>query len=246
MSISVPCALRSAPLLCDFTTLRLPDYTPRMSQPDARPSIYAGIDEAGRGCVIGPLVIAIVRADEKDRRWFAERRVRDSKLIAPRERDDLAQRIRERCWHRIIAAEPQEIDGALADPLRSLNTLEQELMVVLIREFQKEHADFSARILSDAISRHPDGHARRLEEGSLRLPHHIILARIRADRDDRTVGAASILAKTERERRIAKLKQEIGIDFGSGYPSDPKTISTLPSFPKNAPFVRWSWKTTGP
>ena len=208
-----------------------------MSQPDARPSIYAGIDEAGRGCVIGPLVVSIVRADEKDQRWFAEHRVRDSKLIAPRERDDLAERIRERCWHRIIAAEPQEIDGALADPLRSLNTLEQGLMIALIREFQKEHADFPARILSDAISRNTDSHVRRLEEGSLRLPHHTILARIHADRDDRTVGAASILAKTERECRIAELKREIGIDFGSGYPSDPVTISTLPSFPKGPRLV---------
>jgi ribonuclease HII len=116
-------------------------------------------------------------------------------------------------------------------------------MVALIREFQTEHAELPARILSDAISRNTDGHARKLTEGSLGLPHHLILARIHADGDDRTVGAASILAKTERERRIAELKREIGIDFGSGYTSDPVTISTLPTFPKNAPFIRWSWKT---
>lgn len=210
----------------------------------SRPSLYAGIDEAGRGCVIGPLVIAIVAANEKDRRWFAQQRVRDSKTIPPHERDDLAARIRERCWHRIICAEPIEIDAALGDPLRSLNTLEQELMTSLIRAFQEEYEKISARILSDAIGRNTDHHAARLLQGSLQLPHHVILARIKADRYDRTVGAASILAKTERERRISALKKEIGIDFGSGYPSDPVTKSFLPNVEKASPFIRWSWKTT--
>ena len=116
------------------------------------PLLYAGIDEAGRGCVIGPLIVAIVAADEKDRRWFAKENIRDSKLVPAERRDELAAMIHERCWHAILAAEPPEIDDALYDPCRSLNELEVEMFMSLLRHFQREHSDRDARILADAMS----------------------------------------------------------------------------------------------
>ncbi|MFA5130364.1 MAG: ribonuclease HII [Patescibacteria group bacterium] len=204
--------------------------------------LYAGIDEAGRGCVLGPMAIAIVAADEKDRRWFADIGVRDSKLLVPRIREDLAKRIRERCWHRIVIAQPLDIDAAVQSEGRSLNTLEQDLMSSLIRDFQTSFADTSARILSDAISRNTEKHAARLQELSHAIPHHIIIARIAADTHDKTVGAASILAKSERERLISLAREEIGYDFGSGYCSDPKTVQYLEECGREHAIVRQSWK----
>ena len=207
-----------------------------------KPHFYAGLDEAGRGCVIGPMAIAIVAANPKDRRWFAEIGVKDSKLLTPKKREDLATRIRERCWYRIIIAHPKEIDEVVRSEDRSLNTLEQSMMSSLIREFQKEFIDIEARILSDAISRNTDKHAARLQELSIPVPHHIIQARIAADRIDKTVGAASILAKSERERLLAELQAITPFDFGSGYSGDQKAINFLKQCEPGSPIVRWSWK----
>lgn len=214
-----------------------------MTDKAKQPILYAGLDEAGRGCVIGPMAIAIVSATQKDRRWLAEIGARDSKLLSPKQREDLAPRIRERCWHRIIVAQPQEIDEAVRAIDRSLNTLEQDLISSLIREFQNAHADIPSRILSDALGRNTANHARCLTEKSLQIPHHSILARIKADRYDRTVAAASILAKTERDRHIKELHTELGVDFGSGYPSDPRTQTFLSSCQPGTSYIRWSWKT---
>lgn len=210
----------------------------------SKPRLYAGLDEAGRGCVIGPMAIAIVAANPKDRRWFAEIGVKDSKLLAPKKREDLAARIRERCWYRIIITHPKEIDEAVRSEEQSLNTLEQTMMSSLIRDFQKEFADVEARILSDAISRNTDKHAARLQELSIVIPHHVIEARIAADRIDKTVGAASILAKSERERLLAELQTITPFDFGSGYSGDQKAINFLKQCKPDNPIVRWSWKTS--
>jgi len=207
------------------------------------PLLSAGIDEAGRGCVVGPLVVAIVAAEEKDRRWFAKHNVRDSKAVPAKERDELAKEIRSRCWHAILAAEPIEIDDALYDPGRSLNELEMEVVMSLLRHFQRAHAGREARVLADAMSSNARDIADRLRRGSLDNPLHRLLAEHHADRDDRTVAAASLLAKAERERRIEQIKRDIGHDFGSGYSHDERTRAFLKICPKNHPCVRWSWAT---
>jgi ribonuclease HII len=203
--------------------------------------LTAGIDEAGRGCVIGPLVVAIVAAEEKDRRWFAKENVRDSKLVPAERRDELAPEIRSRCWHAILSAEPPEIDDALYDHARSLNELEMEIAMSLLRHFQREHADREARILADAMSSNARDIAERMNAGSMGNALHRINAVHHADRDDRTVAAASIIAKAERERRIEALKRELGEDFGCGYCHDAKTKAFLKVCPRGAGYVRWSW-----
>lgn len=208
-----------------------------------RKFLYAGIDEAGRGCVIGPLVVAIVAAEDRDRRWFLKHNVRDSKLIPAKKRDELAERIRERCWHKILIAEPDEIDETLYDPARSLNELEMEIMITLLRHFQSTFTNRETRILVDAISPSEKIIRERLCAGSRHIVQHLIEARHRADRRDRTVGAASILAKSERERIITALKRETRCDFGSGYCHDARTKTFLKTCPKGAPYVRWSWAT---
>lgn len=60
------------------------------------------------------------------------------------------------------------------------------------------------------------------------------------------VAGASILAKVERDRIIRELGESLGIDIGSGYPSDPKTVSALPALLEgDTPHdcLRWKWKT---
>lgn len=205
--------------------------------------LYAGIDEAGRGCVIGPLVVAVVAAEEKDRRWFNTVNVRDSKLVHATKRDELAKQIKERCWHKILIAEPCEIDDALYDPARSLNELEMEIMITLLRYFQQTFPERETRILVDAITANERAIQERLQTGSRNIIQHIIDAKNKADVIDRTVGAASIIAKAERERLIQIIKTNAGHDFGSGYSHDERTREFLKICPKEAPYVRWSWAT---
>jgi len=204
--------------------------------------LTAGLDEAGRGCVIGPLVIAIVVAEEKDRRWFAANRVRDSKLIPPLERDDLDMHIRERCWHRVIVIEPKDVDDAVYDTGRSLNDLEMETMVALAKHAQLEFTNQPLRVTVDAFGRNEDIFLEKFRRTLPVIDGHDIRAMHHADALDRSVGAASILAKAERERQIAMLKKNIGIDFGSGYCSDPVTTEFLRGFDPSHPMIRKSWK----
>ena len=207
------------------------------------PLLYAGIDEAGRGPVIGPMVIAIVAGTDEDLKWMKELRIRDSKLIRAKERDALSKEIRARCWHEILIIDPTEIDTAVNSDASSLNILERDGMRSLIRAFQDAHADSEARIMADAIGRYADRYARALIEGAHAIPHHEIRSECKADANHLIVGAASIVAKTERECRIAEIRDALGIDFGSGYCSDPKTKAFLASDDLPREYIRWSWAT---
>lgn len=205
--------------------------------------LHVGIDEAGRGCVLGPLVVACVAATESDRRWFARSHVRDSKIVPGPERDRLAALIRERCWVQVSIAEPPEIDRAVADRSRTLNGLELEQMAELLKRFQTDHPTQEVRVLIDAPSINAEGFRIKLAHASEWKEPTTLFARHRADVTDRTVAAASLVAKAERERLLAIIKQELGIDFGCGYPHDEATRAFLKTCPRGAPYVRWSWKT---
>jgi len=209
----------------------------------SRDALSLGIDEAGRGCVIGPLVVAVVAATDTDRRWFNAQNIRDSKLVPGPGRDELAAMIRERCWFQIKIATPRMIDVAIADRSRTLNGLELEMMSECLRDAIDEFGDRETYALIDAPSINAEGFRTMLYERSgwpdlerLDATHH-------ADTRNRTVGAASIIAKAERERLIAILKRELGCDFGSGYCHDERTIAHLKTAAKDASHVRWSWAT---
>ena len=202
-----------------------------------------GIDEAGRGCVIGPMVVACVAADEADRRWFWANHVRDSKIVPPQERDKLSKLIKERCWFQLKIAHAPQIDEAVRDRARTLNGLELESMSDLLRDFMEEFAEHEAVAMVDAPSISAQHYLEKLQMKSGWPDMERLKAKHEADRTDRTVAAASILAKAERERFIAKIKKELGVDFGCGYSHDEVTRQFLLTCPKDAPYVRWSWKT---
>ncbi len=202
-----------------------------------------GIDEAGRGPVLGPLVVACVVANPSDRRWFTTLRVRDSKIVPSHEREALAARIKERCFYRLLVAEPAQIDTAIRDRARTLNGLEREMMSDLLKEAQAAFPDEDLRAYIDT----PDINAERfgdaLHETSGWKDRATLFALHRADAKHRTVGAASLIAKEERERLMRELRQEIGVDLGCGYPHDERTREFLKTCTRESPHVRWTWKT---
>ena len=87
--------------------------------------LISGIDEAGRGPVIGPLVIAGVSIEEKDLNKLKRFGVRDSKLLSPRQREDLFDKIINTVKkYKVIIIQPDEIDSALKSKNLNLNWLE--------------------------------------------------------------------------------------------------------------------------
>jgi ribonuclease HII len=196
-----------------------------------------GIDEAGRGSVLGPLVVGgfLVRRDRLDalRRTGAK----DSKALSPSRREEVYEALQKVGRCRAIVIPPAEIDRCVAQ--RGLNRLEAREFARLVRELSPDVAHVDA---CDVDAARFGRTVSALSGGSIR-----VLARHHADRDDRIVGAASIVAKVERDRAIAALAKELGEELGSGYPSDPRTVAALRRHLGRVgplpPWIRASWKT---
>ena len=202
--------------------------------------LVAGVDEAGRGYVIGPLVVAGVMIKEEKLPELKRLGVKDSKLLSAKKREALAveiARLAEK--HLTVRLMPVEIDCAVKSgrKLHKLNRLEAQTMAKIIEALKPDEAYVDA--------------ADVLEE---RFKHHIqegltfktkIVAEHKADRTYTVVSAASIIAKVERDREIAALTGEYG-DFGSGYLADPRTTRFLKQWlqvhGEYPDCVRKSWK----
>lgn len=203
--------------------------------------LIAGIDDAGRGSVIGPLVIAGVLMKKENLPKLTHLGVKDSKYLSPSKREILffeikgiAQKIR------LIMLSPKEIDNVVlhGKKLFKLNRLEAQTMAKVIELLKPDMA------YVDASDVNEERFKIHIIEYLPYIPE--IISEHKADRTYPIVSAASIVAKVERDRVIAKLREEYG-DFGSGYPSDRKTKIFLQEFSdrfgKFPNFVRKSWKT---
>lgn len=202
--------------------------------------MVAGVDDAGRGCVIGPLVIAGVILREEELPKLAELGVKDSKLLSPHRREVLAVEIKRIVQNYAIEKlTPKEIDEVVLNgkKLHKLNWLEAQTMAKVIAKLKPDVAYVDA---SDVLEE-------RFKQDILDcLPFKIeIVSEHKADRNYPVVSAASIIAKVERDNEISKLAKAYG-DFGSGYPSDSRTIEFLERCLEGAEeypeFVRKSWK----
>lgn len=202
-----------------------------------------GIDEAGRGCVIGPLVLACVAASDQDRKQFSRWHVRDSKIVPEDERTWLAQKIMARCWHRFHVILPPDIDLAVRDRSRTLNGLEREHMSALLREARQALPNVRLHAIIDCPSINQVRFGQQLSEETAWQEPDTLLATHRADARFMAVAAASIIAKHVREQEICALKSMLDTDFGCGYPHDPLTQAHLRTCGREAPHVRWTWST---
>ena len=202
--------------------------------------LVAGVDDAGRGSVIGPLVIAGILIDEGDIPKLVQLGVKDSKLLSPSRREALAVEIKRLAQkHAVVKLSPAEIDMAVerGRKLFRLNRLEAQAMAKVIELLKPDVAYVDA---SDVLEERFKQHILEC------LPFKVeIVSEHKADRKYPVVSAASIIAKVERDREIAELKAKYG-DFGCGYPTDPKTLEflrhCLENFKGYPEFVRKSWK----
>lgn len=202
--------------------------------------LIAGIDEAGRGCVIGPLVVAGVLIKEENLPVLKRLGVKDSKLLSPKKRDMLAIEILKLSEkHLVVELSPKEIDHAVQSgrKLHKLNRLEAETMAQIINALKPDVAYVDAAdVLEDRFKHH-------IQESL--TTKAIITSKHNADEIYPAVSAASIIAKVTRDKYIANLALSYG-DFGSGYLTDPKTMTFLKQCLKTEgeypDFIRKSWK----
>ena len=195
-----------------------------------------GIDEAGRGSVLGPLVIAGVLIPEKMEKVLERMGVKDSKKLAPHRRTILSRKLKKMFDYEIVVISAREIDEMRADGI-NLNEIEKNAMESILLKIKPEKA------IVDAV----DVKAERFQNNLCDDTGLNVIAEHKADDKYIEVSAASIIAKAERDDQIAQINKEFikSGGIGSGYPSDPKTKDFLTSYTYDEmpDFVRRSWAT---
>jgi len=193
-----------------------------------------GVDDAGRGPMLGPLVIAGISLEKKNIKKLSMLGVKDSKKLNPKLREQLYKNIIEIVDdYYITKISPRSIDASVKK--HCLNTLEAKYMAKVV---SKLNPDVS---YVDSCDVNPIRFGREISKLS---DDHKIKSYHRADSRFVVVSAASILAKVSRDRVIMKLQKDHNL--GSGYPSDSVTVKFVTKYYKKnhemPKFVRKSWK----
>ncbi len=205
-----------------------------------------GIDEAGKGPVIGPLVMCGYMIDSSKIDELKKMGVKDSKLLTPKRREYLEGKLKEMSEDIVVI----KLNAMDIDKLRgetNLNKIEIKRMQELVNSMDAE------KVFIDAIESNVEKFRKEIIGGLSEKKKDLIkkkkleiICENYADKKYPVVGAASIIAKVVRDADIDLIHKEYG-DFGSGYPSDPRTIKFLKDWIKKnkkyPPFVRCSWIT---
>jgi ribonuclease HII len=199
-----------------------------------------GIDDAGRGPVIGPMSLAGVLIEEEQEPELRELGVKDSKLLSPAKRMKIKNEIKLKYKYKIVSADPKEIDD-----FPNLNNLEAIKAGMIINHFMND-LDEKVKVIVDSPSVNTEAWKDYLFQTVIKKDKVEIFSEHKADLKYPVVSAASIIAKENREKNIRKLRNDLDADFGSGYPSDPKTRKFLEENwdkPKFSEIIRKSWST---
>jgi ribonuclease HII len=187
-----------------------------------------GIDDAGRGPVIGPMVLAGCLIDEETEKELKKLGVKDSKDLTHKRREFLAEIIREKAiTFEVIVIHPIEIDGENANGTK-LNELEAFACARIINKINKGFYKIS--VVLDCPSTNLTKWQDFLKMQIKNLSNLEISCEHKADKNHISVSAASILAKSVREQEMDKLKSKYGSEIGSGYSSDPLTTRFIEKY----------------
>ena len=225
-----------------------------------------GVDEAGRGPVLGPLVVTAIQIEEGDLD-LEGLGITDSKLMTPKSREKAFEVLKKGMSYCTVEVPASAIDEARSR--MSLNQLEIfafstvlasliSCLVLMHPELEKGiHISLiplkikASRIILDAADVNAERFGRLVGDEISKLAgldDVDIISEHKADLNHRAVGAASVLAKVTRDRRIEEFRNEYGTEIGSGYPSDPRTIEFLRSYLREngrlPEIARSSWETS--
>ncbi len=211
--------------------------------------IEIGVDEAGRGPVIGPLVVCSVAMPKNDVNLLVENGVRDSKDLSPKKRQHIKEWFLRNCDEKgwsfsLVHCQPKRIDSAVIN--KGLNILEGKLFAESINQLNLESRTM-VNIICDACDVDEQRFSRRISQLIDGWPWRKsqISSYHKADENYPIVGMASILAKQARDEAIKSIESEVGFPIGSGYPSDKITIDAVRKMIDEKPHdqLRWSWST---
>ncbi|MCX6777993.1 MAG: ribonuclease HII [Candidatus Micrarchaeota archaeon] len=197
--------------------------------------LIAGADEAGRGCVFGPLVICICAIGREREGEIKKMGAKDSKLLSPSARSALYAKLKSICSFRTVRITAKELN----ELMKRMNLNEIEAMKIGrnlggdVDIFYVDSPDPNPEKFASRIKKYYGGTAK-------------IVSSNKAESKYPVVAAASICAKVERDAEIEKIKKILSFDFGSGYTSDPRTVDFLAkniSNEKVMGFVRSEWET---
>ncbi|MFH1589567.1 MAG: ribonuclease HII [archaeon] len=201
--------------------------------------LVGGIDEAGRGPVIGPMVMAITVIKKESEFKLQTIGVKDSKLLSINKRNQLYGIIEELCETAFVVVTPQEIDEAVNSPSDNLNWLEARKAIELINKVKAD------KVILDCPSNNLEAYSAYIHNRIKNNKVEIVVEH-KADLNHTIVGAASVIAKVTRDKEIANISKKMGIDFGSGYPSDPRTQAFIKKYWNHKDYSRYmrkSWST---
>ncbi len=218
-----------------------------MNSPSKKVKLITGIDEAGRGALIGPMVVCGITAEEGVIEKLRDIGVKDSKMLTYARREELYGNIKEilQKESRVSSIMPISISSCKIDDNKknsvNLNMVEAKAMAQIINMIGGDE------IYIDALTVNPKKY-QRFVETYLKSDGFKIFAENKADEKYTIVGAASIIAKVERDRAIEKIKEMENFDFGVGYPHDERTIDFVDQLIKKRKrlpsYVRKTWVTT--
>ncbi len=203
-----------------------------------------GVDDAGRGPVIGPMILAGVLVNSEQEKKLKKLGVRDSKDLTPKRREFLAEQIKKNiiAYEKVIIT-PDEIEKKQNNGIK-LNEVEAIACAKIINKLNnsKEKIKVVLDCPSTSLIKWKDYLVVRIKE----LSNLEVSCEHKADRNHVSVSAASILAKSTREKEMNKIKKIYGTEIGSGYTSDPATKRFIEKYAdkyKNKGIFRKTWIT---
>jgi ribonuclease HII len=197
--------------------------------------LIAGVEEAGRGPVIGPMVVCGILIKEQDQEELVKIGVKDSKLLTPLKRQKIALKIKEIAEDfKLIIVQPKEIDKALESETSNLNWLSADKFAEAIKSLNPGIAYVDCPSINTVSFK--EYLVKQLPKSKSKL-----VVEHKADKNYPVVSAASIVAKVTRDSEIDRIKKKYGIEFGSGYPADPFTKQFLQKNYNKYPIFRKTW-----
>jgi ribonuclease HII len=201
-------------------------------------SYLIGIDDAGRGPAIGPMILAGIIILKENEKKLKELGAVDSKLLTPKKRKLIGDKLKAEFKYHFEITSPREIDDC--DNLNSLEAIKAAMIINKLSEGIKEKIEVIIDCPSVNIKAWQAEVEKYLSRSEIKIK-----AEHKADFNHPVVSAASIIAKETREIEVEKIIKELG-NIGSGYPSDPNTKEFLEKNlenPKAQQYIRHSWAT---
>ncbi len=200
--------------------------------------IIIGVDEAGRGSVVGPMVMGL--AGVKDLKKLENLDIRDSKEMSKEEREKVFEDlIKVLDYYDYVIIEAKVINDMMSKNI-NLTNIELKFLKELLEKIED---DFELYL--DSFSINKEKIRQIIENFGIKNLRKIIVD-FDADKKYKITSAASIIAKVIRDREIRKLEEELNIPIGSGYPHDERTRKFIEYALRNRKYleyIRKEWQT---